>query len=280
MEIHCIETDQGPFYVLHERRLAEGSLKGNLGELAGQELYIGQFLWVRPHQQDNGELPPVPEQLEVIRTNLQDLMDHIYGGNWQNANSSLSVIQLAKSELIPILQEEMVPDELIDSMNLNNHMLEQLLIQRDKEQALYYASQLLNDLADLLDYFQTPFPADLIRMDYMSRQLIFQAENMDWMEASASFSEIHNTWERVRPLLEMEADSQTGENGQEEDRQDAAASRTALLNGVDEAIDQLGIAVSDRNYQNTMDGVELLLERLSELEADLTQQAAPGMGAA
>ncbi|WP_205666580.1 hypothetical protein [Aminipila luticellarii] len=252
MENYYIKTNDGLFYVMNEFKVPLDFIRTNSMGEGHNSVYIGQFIRVRPLQEIPNQLPEVPNQLGVMKTNTEDMIDNIYASNWQDAMSNMTIIKANMNGLVPLLQQATVPAGLINNMNVAVNNLNQYVAQNNRNQSLAYANQITMYIADVLDYFNADLPTDINRLEYLGRQIILNVENMNWSGASANYSEIEKIWERLRPSINEEYASDIEE-----------------LEGI---MTRLGEAISSRIYQTAIDNTNLFFDQLDVLKTDLSQQ--------
>ncbi|MBE6033781.1 MAG: hypothetical protein E7222_03665 [Clostridiales bacterium] len=159
------------------------------------------------------------------------------------------------NELMPVLQENSVPNELISNMNAAITRLNQAVMQQNTQQAITQANQIMMYVADMLDYFDVMVPTDLNRLNFFARQIIIEAENNNWDQVNANYLEANQVWERLKPEL--------GEQYSND------------VNEFDLALSNLAEPIDSRNYQMTVDNANILLDRLDFLSNDFAEQNFP-----
>jgi LysM repeat protein len=154
----------------------------------GQTIIIPDFL-------------PVPDQIDTLESNAVDIIDDIYMSDWPSADSRVNVIRTTMNNLVPYLQEALIPDNVIFGLNAVIRTLEQNTAQRRTFPAMSQANRITQILADILDYYNVIIPTDVMRLAYFARQMILNVEQNDWAEAYQNYRRMLAVWERIRPEL-------------------------------------------------------------------------------
>nr|WP_315019607.1 LysM domain-containing protein [uncultured Aminipila sp.] len=209
-----------------------------------KSLYIGQIINIP-------DLLPIPTQLDTIESNAEDIIDDIYAADWEKAKDKVNSIMTNMDELTPLLQEALVPPELISGMNLAIKNLEQNVKQKKAYPAIAQANRITMYIPDMLDYFKIIIPTDVGRLDYLGRQIIINVEGNDWSEASNNYLIAKKIWERLKPQLDTKYSKD--------------------IDDFDQAMKTLGESINNRNYQNTIDNANILLDKVDVLETDFKQ---------
>lgn len=156
----------------------------------GQTIIIPDFL-------------PVPDQIDVLESNAVNIIEDIYMSDWQSAADRVNVIRTAMNNLVPALQEALIPDNIIFGLNAVIRTLEQNVMQRRIYPSISQANRITQILADILDYYNVIIPTDVLRLAYFARQMIVNVEQNDWAEAFQNYRRVLAVWERIRPELSI-----------------------------------------------------------------------------
>lgn len=210
-----------------------------------KSLYIGQIINIP-------ELLPIPKQLDAIESNAEDIIDDIYAADWEKAVSKVNLIKTNMDELTPLLQEAVVPAELISGMKLAIKNLEQNVIQKNAYSAIAQANRITMYIPDILDYFKVTIPTDVSRLDYLGRQIILNVEGNDWNEANNNYIAAKKIWEN----LKLQLDTKYSKD----------------ITDFDQVLKTLAESINNKSYQNTIDNANILLDKVDVLETDFKQQ--------
>ncbi|QHI73422.1 hypothetical protein [Aminipila terrae] len=153
MSSYYIKTKDGLFYVLNEFKVPLNFIKTSSMVPGDNSIYIGQFIKVL--QETPSQLPEVPDQLNAIKTNTDDMIKNLNAGDWVKAANNLYEIKTnMNEELVRSLQDALVPADLITNLNLAVSNINRSIMQRNKE-AINYANQMNQYITEILGYFNT-----------------------------------------------------------------------------------------------------------------------------
>ncbi|HVI41328.1 MAG TPA: LysM domain-containing protein, partial [Anaerovoracaceae bacterium] len=192
------------------------------------------------------DLPPIPNQLDVLDSNAEDMIDVIYAADWQKAIDMVNVIRTTMNALVPALQAAEVPNDVIFGINAAIRSLEQNIAQRKTFSAISQANRITQLIADALDYFNVIIPTDVNRLDYFGRQIIVNVEQNDWAEANQNYLRAKMVWERLKPQLEVRYSNDVAQFDQ-------------ILNDLHAAIDR-------KDYQQAINNANKMLDQVDILE--------------
>lgn len=210
-------------------------------------IYIGQTINIP-------SLLPVPEQVGLIESDAVSIINDIFMGDWQSANSRVNEIRTAMNQVTPALQDALVPNSVIVGLNTAIRNLEQSIAQQRGFQAISWANRITQLIADVLDYFAAIIPSDVIRLAYFARQIIVNVEQNDWAEAYQNYRRALTVWQELQTDLEARYS------------QDVTA--------VDQVLDDLRNAIDRRDYQGAINNASILLSLIDTLARDFQQQNA------
>lgn len=208
-------------------------------------IYIGQTITIP-------DLLPVPKQLDTIETNAEDIMDDIYAKDWQKAKDKVNIINTNMSELMPYVQQAMVPNHLIADIQHAIKRLEENVAQKNSLQALFDANQITRYIPDLLDYFKVVIPTDVSRLDYLGRQIILNVEGKDWTAANDNYMTSNKIWGRLKSELNAKYSND--------------------ISNMDQILSALQDSISRKEYQATINNANKMLDLVDVLETDFKQQ--------
>jgi len=210
-------------------------------------IYIGRTINIP-------SLLPVPEQVGLIESDAVSIINDIFMGDWQSANSRVNEIRTAMNQVTPALQDALVPNSVIVGLNTAIRNLEQSIAQQRGFQAISWANRITQLIADVLDYFAAIIPPDVIRLAYFARQIIVNVEQNDWAEAYQNYRRAFTVWQELQTDLEARYS------------QDVTA--------VNQVLDDLRNAIDRRDYQGAINNASKLLSLIDTLARDFQQQNA------
>jgi len=204
-------------------------------------IYIGQIVKIL-------DLPPVPAQLDTIIQNADLIVDDIYGINWTAASNKVNIIKSNMAAVTPLLQQASVPEEIISGMNAAIASLEDHVTRKKPYSSVDDVIDIIMYMPDILDYFNINFPTDVIRLNYLVRQIEIDVESNNWEAASNNLINLRNIWEGLKPSV----------------ANFDIANFDLVLNNFSQSLD-------NRNYRSIIQNARTLLEKVETLEENLKQ---------
>lgn len=199
-------------------------------------------------------LPEVPDQLGVIESETQSIIDDVYSLDWESAGRRADDIRTAVNSALPMLQQAEVPNNTIFDLNAAIRSLELNIAQRKAFSAVSQANRITQLLADILDYYNVIIPPNVLRLAYFARQIIINVEQNDWMEAYQNYRRALSVWERLRQELNSEY--------------------TEDVSAFDQALSGVNDAIGQKDYIAAINAAMRILQLNDELETDFLQQNA------
>ncbi|MDD4564917.1 MAG: LysM domain-containing protein [Eubacteriales bacterium] len=147
------------------------------------------------------DLIPIPEQLLVMETNAEEIIDDLYARDLQSVRNKIEIIKRNMRDVLPQLQQALVQENIINELNHAIRILEGYTIQERMFPAMSQANQITRYIADALDYFKTLIPSDIRRLSYLARQIIINIEQNDWGEAKNNYNRALTVWNRNKSQL-------------------------------------------------------------------------------
>jgi LysM repeat protein len=148
------------------------------------------------------DLIPIPNQLLVIETNAEEIIDDLYARDIQTVRNKIEVIKMNMQDVLPQLRQAFVQENIINELNQAIRNLERYIIQERLFPAMSQANQITRFVADALDFFKIIIPPDVRRLAYFARQIIINIEQNDWGEARNNYDRALNVWNRIKPELD------------------------------------------------------------------------------
>lgn len=246
MQQYIIQPNDSLFMIAKDFKIPLAQLVRANPEVADPNLiYVGQIIEIP-------DLLPAPAQIEKIKANAEAVMDDVYAGDWQKAQTKVNLIKADMNELIPLLQDALVPKELIYGITLAIKNLEQNVMQKKIYPSISQANRITQFIPDLLDYFKVIIPTDVNRLNYLGRQMIVNVENADWVEANNNYLRAEKVWARLKPQLGTRY------------RQD--------IDEFEAILTKLGESINVQSYQDTIENANKMLDKLEQSEKEFIRQ--------
>lgn len=247
MQEYIIQPNDTLFFIAKQFGVPLVQLINANPELANPNMiYIGQIIEIP-------ELLEIPNQIDIIETNAEEIINDIYEGDWEESKSMVEVIKTNRDELLPLLQEAYVPYQIIYAMNEAIKNLEQNIMQQKIYPAISQSNQITRYVPDLLDYFKVVVPTDVKRLAYLARQIIINIESNDWNEAKNNYNIEKRIWGRLKPEMDTKYSKDIVE--------------------FDMLLDDFGRSINQKNYQSTIENALKTLDILNILENDFEEQS-------
>lgn len=185
-----------------------------------------------------------PEQLELIESIAEGIMDDIDKQDWGSAGGKVSLIKSNFAELEPMIQS--IPPNLIYNLNSAIINLEEEVASQNAYESKVQANIITLYISYILDYFKTERPACTIRLKYSVRKLILNVENNNWTSAEDDLDFINVVWKNFKTLLPSGYDMDIDEFSQ--------------------IVDSLGQFIKNRDSAQTIRTAYDMLDKIAALE--------------
>lgn len=197
-----------------------------------------------PHTTD---APKQIDLIDVIETNAEDIIDDITKKDWVKAEAKVKILKNSIDELKPILRAKLVASILINNVVNAIATLEKEVANKNVYEAKVQANFITGNVSDLLDYFKPAMPTDLVRLDFLGRELTFNAEKNDWRYANANLERADEIWENLKTKLSSEFSKDITEFNQ-------------ILDSLEQSIQKKDSAQTIKNANDMLDKVDALEE--------------------
>ncbi|MFN8444075.1 MAG: hypothetical protein U0175_25055 [Caldilineaceae bacterium] len=194
-------TDQG---LLVKVSLTDGSTENNT--------YVADFGLVES-QNDEEQLHlvlanrndaaagDIPQPLNVIEAQAEDLIDILPSGNWKNIAGNVEDIANAWETYQAQIANDRVPQPFVDALNSSLEQLQKGTAAQDETSTHQAANDVSAALMDLFALYQPATPVDLGRLDVLGRQVILDVEAEDFVAAANTLSMSNAIWARLKPIV-------------------------------------------------------------------------------
>jgi len=185
-----------------------------------------------------------PEQLKLIESIAEGVMDDIDKQEWDNAGDKVSLIKSNFAALEPMIQS--IPPNLI--YNLNNAIinLEKEVVSQNEYESRVQANIITLYISYILDYFSIEIPACIVRLKYVVRKIVLNAENNNWSSADDDMDFVNVVWKNFQRMLPIGHDMNIIEFNQ--------------------IVDSLGQFIENRDSAETIKMANDMLGKIAALE--------------
>ena len=190
----------------------------------------------------------VPNSLQTIEANAEDIIDLAPSGNWDKISTDVTEIASAWKSYEPQADKDGASQEIADAMTSAITQLETASAAKDSAGTMQASNDISAAVIELFALYNPTIPADIGRLDVLERQVILDVAANDYSAAMTSLANTKSAWERVKPsVLEH--------NGQE-----VAAEFEASLAQQESALAAKDQAALTSEAQNALEIVDALEE--------------------
>lgn len=185
-----------------------------------------------------------PEQLGLIESIAEGVMDDIDKQDWENAGDKVALIKSNFAELEPMIQS--IPPNLTYNLNSAIINLEEEVAIKNAYESKVQANIITLYISYILDYYKTTIPACTIRLKHSAREIILNVENNNWSSAEDDLDFINVVWKNFKTLLPSGYDMDIFEFSQ--------------------TVDLLGQFIKNRDSEQTIQTANDMLDKIAALE--------------
>ena len=138
----------------------------------------------------------VPVSLRDVGEHGELVYDAAKVRDWSKTTADLAKLKAAAQRLRMDLRES--PDELAEVLA----ELEAAVTTKDKQATMRQANRVTLTAANMTVPFHPAVPPEVIRLDYLGRELEIWAEAKDASKLHTTAADLTRTWESVRPAVE------------------------------------------------------------------------------
>ena len=145
-----------------------------------------------------GTTASVPTSLQEVGEHGELVYDAAKARDWRKTAVDLARLKLAARQLR--LELPSAPD--LPRLRTVITALETAAARKDRLATMRQANQVTLIAANMTDPFHPVVPPDVVRLDYLGRELEIWAEARDVAKLQSTAAELTRTWESVRPAIE------------------------------------------------------------------------------
>jgi len=142
-----------------------------------------------------------PRQVDILESNLEDIIDEIDNKDWQKASIKMNEINKNFYVLKPMLRAHMISNDIINNIIAEISQLEKAVESKNAYQAKVHANLITGYIPDILDFYKVEIPTDVPRLEYLGRTIILNIENNDWDSANTNFNKAVKIWDVLQTKL-------------------------------------------------------------------------------
>jgi hypothetical protein len=167
----------------------------------------------------------VPEPLQTIEAQAEDIIDIVPEGNWTQIASDVDTIAKAWKTYQSSSSENAIPQAFYDAFITAFTHLTQVSKAKNTKNTLQSANNVSAAIVDLFTTYNPAIPIDLGWLDVIERQTVLDASTNQLSAATDSIAKANAIWVRLRPSVL----SHNGTNVALQFEVNLYAQRTALI---------------------------------------------------
>lgn len=187
-----------------------------------------------------------PDQLEIIEKNVSEIIGDINNQDWNEANRKLTIIKSNLDELRPILEKDSIPLNLIYNINNAIANLDNAVTSESSYDAKVNANTISLYISYILDYYKTKLSTNIIRLKYIARSIIYNAEVENWNIVNDNFDFLNVVWNDLNPEL--------------------SSAYSESINEFIQTIDSLGQSIANQDSVTTINNAIDILNQINLFE--------------
>ncbi|MFN8489622.1 MAG: hypothetical protein U0350_18705 [Caldilineaceae bacterium] len=143
----------------------------------------------------------VPEALQTIEAQAEDIIDNAPGGNWAKIQAAVTSALAADKTYQAQAANDKAPQVFVDALAATLQALEKAASAKDAHNTMQTANDVSAALMDLFVVYQPAIPADIGRLDVLERQVVLDVAEKDFQAAADSLAKVETLWVRLKPLI-------------------------------------------------------------------------------
>ena len=190
----------------------------------------------------------VPNSLQTIEADAEDIIDFAPIGNWDKIGADVTGIENAWKSYQPQAGKDGASREIQAALTSALTQLETASTAKDSADTMQASNNISAAVVELFALYHPTIPADIGRLDVLERQIILDIAANDYSAARTSLANTKSDWEKVKSsVLEH--------NGQE-----VAAEFEASLTQQESALDAKDEVALTSEAKNALEIVDALEE--------------------
>ena len=140
----------------------------------------------------------VPNSLQTIEADAEDIIDFAPGGNWDRIGTDVTDIENAWKSYQPQAGNDGASQEIQDAMASSLSQLETASTAKDSAGTMQASNDISAAVVELFALYGPAIPADIGRLDVLERQVILDIAANDYSAAMTSLANAKSDWEKVK----------------------------------------------------------------------------------
>ncbi|HEY3228517.1 MAG TPA: hypothetical protein VGJ87_04805, partial [Roseiflexaceae bacterium] len=143
----------------------------------------------------------VPDSLQTIEAQAEDIIDIVPGGNWAKANGDVAAVAEAWKAYQGQAATDGAPQAFQDALASALDRLQQASSAKKATSTMQAANDLSAAVIDLFSVYHPAVPADLGRLDVFERQVVFDVAAGDFTADADGLAKVDAIWARLKPSI-------------------------------------------------------------------------------
>ena len=143
----------------------------------------------------------VPEDLQTIEAEAEDIIDLAPSGNWDQIAMDVTSSSGAWASYQPHAADDGASQAQQDAFASALSHLQTASESKDAAETMQAANDLSAAVVELFALYNPIIPIDIGRLDVLERQVILDAARNDFSAAMDSFAKTKEAWENVKPSI-------------------------------------------------------------------------------
>lgn len=191
----------------------------------------------------------VPNSLQTIEADAEDIIDFAPSGNWDKIGTDVTDIENAWKSYQPQASNDGASQEIQGAMMSALTQLETASTAKDSAGTMQASNNISAAVVELFALYDPTIPADIGRLDVLERQVILDIAANDYSAAMTSLAITKSDWEKVKSSVLEHG----GQEVAAEFESSLATQESAL-----EAKDQAALTSEAQNALEIVDALEEL----------------------
>jgi hypothetical protein len=143
----------------------------------------------------------VPDSLQTIEAQAEDIIDLVPGGSWAKVNGDVAAVAEAWKAYQGQAATDGAPQAFQDALASALDHLQKASSAKDATGTMQAANDLSAAVVDLFSVYHPAVPADLGRLDVLERQVVFDVAAKDFTADADGLAKVDAIWARLKPSI-------------------------------------------------------------------------------
>lgn len=192
-------------------------------------------------------------KLGNIEYNSAEMVFDVIKLDWSKAQERLNSVKEYVNEIKPAMVAASVPAALIDGMASTVDSLEKNVSANKISESKEDANRVTKYVSDIEDSYSMPFPTDLGRLSYLTREIHLNVNQNEWRTARENYNTAKELWGKLQSKIHPEF--------------------KADIDNFDAVFEKLGKAVVNKDARLSVINSNVLLGNIQIIKSDFKKQS-------